>query len=120
MTGRPRKILSLKSQSPQDRDAHAITILARTIEEKQCARWTYNRTDMLAAPQAIYRRNDSLYCDAVVIERDGVSPVEYKLGSFRLAGMLAVKPIVTPADYWPHLDLTDSRYASIIAARGEE
>jgi hypothetical protein len=119
MTDQPRKTLRLNIASPQDRDTQAMAILVRAIEAKQCASWTYNRLRMLAAPQILYRRHDNLYCDAVVIEHDGKTPREEKLGSFRLAGMIAVKSLQQPAPFWPHRDLANSRYSSILAVRDD-
>ncbi|QHD67947.1 hypothetical protein GS397_13475 [Sphingobium yanoikuyae] len=120
MTDQPRKTLRLNMESPQDRDVQTMAILVRSIEARHCASWMYNHLKILAAPQILYRRNDNLYCDAVVIQHDGKAPREEKLGTFRLAGMTAVKSIARLALFWPHRDLANSRYGSILFVRDDE
>jgi len=113
---RPKLSLRLGSKTPEQKEADAAALLTRAIEEHLGVRWIYNRTLMRAAPQLLYRKNDSLYCDAVVIERDGAAPAETKLGSFNLAGLsgLTLTEQVYPA--WPDIDRSDARYQGGILA----
>ena len=113
---RPKLSLRLGSKSPEQKEADATALLTQAIEQHLGVRWTYNRTLMRAAPQLLYRKNDSLYCDAVVIERGGAAPAETKLGSFNLAGLsgLALTEQVYPA--WPDIDRNDARYQGGILA----
>lgn len=114
---RPKLTLRLASKSPEQKEADAIALLTQAIRQNLCVRWTYNRTHMRAAPQILYRKNDRLYCDAVVVERNGAAPAELKLASFNLAGLdgLLLTPQVHPA--WPALEVGDLRYAAGILAR---
>ena len=113
---RPKLTLRLDSKSPEQKEADATALLTQAIQQHLCVRWTYNRTHMRAAPQILYRKNDKLYCDAVVVERNGAAPAELKLASFNLAGLdgLLLTPQVHPA--WSALKLGDARYAGGILA----
>jgi hypothetical protein len=113
---RPKLSLRLGSKSPEQKETDATTLLTQAIKQHLGVRWIYNRTLMRAAPQLLYRKNESLYCDAVVIERDGAAPAETKLGSFNLAGLsgLALTEQVYPA--WPDIDRNDARYQGGILA----
>ena len=55
---------------------------------------TYNRGEVTPAPHAIYTRHDEIYVDATTLERDGKPPKEEKMGSFKLAGLGALR--ITP------------------------
>ncbi|MET0238792.1 MAG: hypothetical protein ABW184_02745 [Sphingobium sp.] len=57
------------------------------IALRKCLRATYNRATVLLAPHVLYKRNDSLFIDAVTISRDDKPPREEKIGSFNLAGL---------------------------------
>lgn len=114
---RPKLTLRLGSKPPKQKEADATALLTRAIEQHVCVRWTYNRTQMRAAPQILYRKNDSLYCDAVVVERNGAAPAEQKLASFNiggLGGLMLTQQVHAP---WPEIDAGDERYASGILAR---
>lgn len=117
----PRKILSLQpsTKTPEERDAEALALLTLAIGRKQCVRWTYNQVDMEAAPQAVYLKKESLYCDAVVTHRNGIKSKELKLGSFRLSGLKGIKLSENGSELWPDIQLSDGRYGVIIAAWGQ-
>lgn len=114
-----RKTLSLRlnGASSEEREAQAAAVLTEAIGRQSCARWSYNRTLMLGAPQILYRKNDALHCDAVVIERNGVLVVERKLGSFKVAGLSNVSLTSEPFARWPEIDLADPRYADGVVLR---
>lgn len=61
--------------------------LLEAIALKKCVVATYNRVQMKLAPYILYRRNDSLYIDAVALEKAGQPPREIKLGAYHLAGL---------------------------------
>ena len=69
-----------------------------------------------AAPQILYRKNDRLYCDAVVVERNGAAPTKLKLASFNLAGLDGVLFTQQIHPAWSGLELGDARYAGGILA----
>jgi hypothetical protein len=113
---RPKLRLRLAIPSPEQ-PADIAARLTKAIEQKACVRWTYNRLSILAAPQVLYRKNEGIYCDAVVLERDGKMPLETKLASFNLAGLTRVKLTGDPAEPAPDLDLAEARYQGGILAR---
>ena len=61
--------------------------LFEAIALKKCVLATYNRVEMKLAPHILYKRNDSLFVDAVAVEKAGQPPREVKLGAFNLAGL---------------------------------
>jgi hypothetical protein len=114
---RPKLTLRLGNKSPEQKEADTIALLSQAIQQHLCVRWTYNRTHMRAAPQILYRKNDRLYCDAVVVERNGAAPAELKLASFNLSGLdrLLLTQQVHPA--WSGLEFGNTRYAGGILAQ---
>jgi len=117
---RPKLTLRLGSKSPEQKQADAIALLAQAIQQRLHVRWTYNRTHMRAAPQILYRKNDGLFCDAVVVERNGATSPEPRLASFNLAGLdgLLLTQQIHPAG--SALDAGDPRYAEgVVAQVGE-
>jgi hypothetical protein len=62
-------------------------IIFEAIVRKTCVRATYNRTDILFAPHAIWMRHGDLFVDGVTIQLNGKPPREPKLGTFKLIGM---------------------------------
>ncbi|WP_342251249.1 hypothetical protein [Sphingomonas sp. OTU376] len=113
-----RKKLSIRSPSADAgrKEAEAAALLAQAMEHHLCVRWFYNRTLMLAAPQILYRKNDSLYCDAVVTERGGMTVLEQKLGSFNIAGLNSVALTTEAFTPWEPIDLSDDRYRAGVVA----
>jgi hypothetical protein len=65
----------------------ASPTLLEAIALKKCVTVTYNRVRMKLAPHILYKRNDSLYIDAVALEKAGQPPRELKIGAFNLAGL---------------------------------
>jgi hypothetical protein len=65
----------------------ANPLLLEAIALQKCINVTYNRVQMKLAPHILYQRNDSLYVDAVALEKAGLPPREFKLGAFNLAGL---------------------------------
>ena len=66
-------------------------ILLEAIVKLQAVAATYNRTELTLAPHILYTRHGDLHVDAVTLERDGRPPKEEKLGTFKLAGLSAVR-----------------------------
>ena len=65
-------------------------LLLEAIALKKYVRATYNHVEMKLAPHILYKRNDSVYVDAVATEKGGQPPRERRLGAFNLAGLNAV------------------------------
>ena len=114
---RPKLTLRLGGKSPEQRQADSTALLTQAIQQCLSVRWTYNRTHIRAAPQILYRKNDSLYCDAVVVERNGAALPESKLASFNVAGLdgLLLTQQIYPT--WTALDAGDPRYAGGVLAQ---
>lgn len=72
----------------------ATPVFLEAIVKRQCVAATYNRTEVTLAPHILYTRHGDLHVDAVTLERDGKPPKEMKLGTFKLAGLSAVR--ITP------------------------
>ena len=96
--------------SPPPPPASTPTIF-EAIVKLQCVAATYNRGDVTLAPHAVYTKHGELHIDAVTIERDGKPPKEVKLGTFKLAGLGAVR--LTPRRFSPNrqFNAKDAKYA---------
>ncbi len=66
-------------------------ILLESIALKTIVVATYNKTRMKLAPHILYTRNDSLFVDAVALEKEGAAPRQKKLGSFKLDGLSEIE-----------------------------
>ena len=60
---------------------------------------TYNKGTVTIAPHILYTRHGEIYVDAVTVERDGKPPREEKIGTFKLAGLGALR--ITPRRFQP-------------------
>ena len=69
----------------------ATPVFLEAIVKQQAVAATYNRTDVTLAPHVLYTRHGDLHVDAVTIDRDGKPPKEEKVGTFKLAGLSAVR-----------------------------
>ena len=85
-------------------------VVFEAIVKQQCLAATYNRGEVTLAPHAIYTKHGEIHVDAVTLERDGKPPKEIKLGTFKLAGLGAVR--MTPRRFQtsPVFDRADARY----------
>jgi hypothetical protein len=88
-----RKRLTLRAP---EQDVDAPSLFRRAIEDRICVRATYNRTAIKLAPHALYTRHGDFFVDGVVLERNGEPPREPKLGTFKLAGLTALRPTRSP------------------------
>ena len=89
----------------------ATPVFLEAIVKKQAIAATYNRMLVTLAPHILYTRHGDLHVDAVTLERDGRPPREEKIGTFKLAGLSAVR--LTPRRF-PMSGLfnaADERYA---------
>lgn len=84
--------------------------ILEAIALRICLSGSYNRAPVILAPHVLYRRNDSLFIDALTIERDGQPPRETKFGSFNLAGLTDVAVTGTPFDASPLFNRMDPKY----------
>lgn len=78
-------------QGEQATPTGPVPTVFEAIVRMRCLSATYNRTDVTLAPHIIYTRHDDLFVDGVVVERDGKPPKEPKVGTFKLAGLGAVR-----------------------------
>ena len=74
-------------------------LFLEAIVKQQAVAATYNRTALTLAPHILYTKHGDLHVDAVTLERDGRPPKEEKLGTFKLAGLSAVR--LTPRRFAP-------------------
>ena len=88
----------------------ATPLFLEAIVKRQTIAATYNRVEVTLAPHILYTRHGDLHVDAVTLERDGRPPKEEKLGTFKLAGLSAVR--ITPRRFVPlAFDAGAERYA---------
>lgn len=66
-------------------------VLMEAIVKKQAVAATYNRVELTLAPHILYTKHGDLHVDAVTLDRDGKPPREEKVGTFKLAGLNAVR-----------------------------
>ena len=66
-------------------------IILEAIVRKHAIAATYNRVEMTLAPHILYTKHGDLHIDAVALERDGKPPKEIKLGTYKLAGLPAIR-----------------------------
>lgn len=101
-------------RSPAEPAAGAPAIIFEAIVKLRAVAATYNRGDVTLAPHAIYTRHGELYVDATTLERDGRPPKEEKLGTFKLAGLgalrLTPRRFMTSSLFLAH----DPKYAGVL------
>ena len=68
---------------------------------------------MTLAPHILYTRHNELYVDAVTVDRDGRTPREVKLGTFKLSGLTGLTRVDRGFAREPIFDPGDSRYAGV-------
>lgn len=107
------KTLSLNqgAQAPAAAEIDGCLLLEQAIANRLYVRWTYNRTQMEAAPHVLYRKKSGVYLDAIVTERAGEIPSEMKLGSFKLTGLTNLAIVNKAFSPSPDIDPADARYA---------
>lgn len=74
----------------------AMSLLRQAIGWHRCVRTTYNKRTVTLAPHIVFARHDELYLRAVTVEQEGRKPREWKLGTFKIAGLGPVIPTSTP------------------------
>lgn len=57
------------------------------IVRRACVTATYNRTEVVLAPHAVWTRHGDMFVDAVTVRLNGRAPREVKLGTFKLIGL---------------------------------
>lgn len=65
-----------------------VPTVFEAIVRKKCLGATYNKMHIVLAPHIIYTRHGELYVDGVVLEREGKPPREFKVGTFKLIGLV--------------------------------
>ena len=105
----PRPTLSPRGAGKPDTPE---TMLGAALRSLTCVRAVYNRNTILLAPHALFRRNDDLFVDGVVIERDGQPPREPKLGTFKLDGLKDLAPATARFEPSPLFDPEAEKYSS--------
>ena len=53
---------------------------------------------MVVAPHVLYTRRGDYFFDGVALEKNGLTPLEYKLGTFKLAGLRDLVPSSRPSE----------------------
>ena len=93
--------------------ANANTMLLQAIALRKCVGVTYNKTRMILAPHILYTRHDDVFVDAIALERDGQPPKEFKVGTFKIAGLNDVE--VTDRSFQPDkiFNANDIKYEGV-------
>jgi hypothetical protein len=92
----------------------APTNIFEAIALQKCLIATYNKMVVKLAPHILYTRHDEMFIDAVTIERDGRSPRELKLGTFKLSGLGNIGVVDEPFEAMHGLyDETDGKYKGV-------
>jgi hypothetical protein len=78
---------TLKLRIPQTSETAQSQVLRVAIKGQTLVRAVYNGTTIKLAPQRLYAKPGGDYVDGVVVERDGQSPRETKIGSFKIDGL---------------------------------
>lgn len=86
-------------------------LFLEAIVKRQALAATYNNVELTIAPHILYTRHGDLHVDAVTIDRDGKPPREVKLGTFKLAGLNAVRLTPRRFDASALFDPAAERYA---------
>ncbi len=80
------------------------------IVRKACVTATYNRTDVLLAPHAIWTRHGDMFVDAVTVRLNGNPPRETKLGTFKLIGLSNIGRTDEPFEVFHEFNPIDDKY----------
>ncbi len=93
--------------------ANANTLLLQAIALRKCVAVTYNKTRMILAPHILYTRHDDVFVDAIALEREGQPPKEFKIGTFKLAGLNDIE--VTDRSFQPDkiFNANDIKYEGV-------
>ncbi|RYD24556.1 MAG: hypothetical protein EOP89_11160 [Lysobacteraceae bacterium] len=65
-----------------------VPTVFEAIVRKKCLTATYNKLPIVLAPHIIFTRHGEMYVDGVVLEREGKPPREFKVGTFKLIGLV--------------------------------
>ena len=98
----------------------ATPLFLEAIVKRQALAATYNNVAVTLAPHVLYTRHGDLHVDAVTLERDGRPPREVKLGTFKLAGLGAVRLTPRRFDASALFDPRAERYVgeTVMAVQG--
>jgi len=116
----PRKTLSIKPAIALDANqprTPSADLLAEAIRRKLCVSAVYNKTTMQIAPHILYTRHDEPFLDGVVLLRDGKTPAELKLGTFKLTGLNSLSLTVDNFSVQPLFDAADAKYEGVTLAK---
>ena len=83
------------------------------IALRKCVSARYNRLAVTLAPHILYTKHDELHVDAVTLEREGQKPKEYKIGTFKLAGLSEVALTDRTFEPDPVFEPEAERYAGV-------
>ncbi|WP_174279010.1 hypothetical protein [Sphingomonas bacterium] len=89
----------------------ATPLFLEAIVKRHAVAATYNNVAVTLAPHILYTRHGDLHVDAVTLERDGKAPREVKIGTFKLAGLNAVRLTPRRFDASALFDPAAERYA---------
>ncbi|WCT73019.1 hypothetical protein PQ455_15485 [Sphingomonas naphthae] len=101
---------------PTPADADPVPLLTDAIATRRAIEAVYNRDTIRLAPHVLYRRDDTLFLDGVVMQRNGAPPREAKLGAFRLTGLTRLR--MAPDSFAPiaTFDPAEERYGDNVVA----
>ena len=109
-----RRTLSIRS-APLDvapeANAEIPPVFREAVSRRMCVAAVYNKLGVEIAPHALYLRHGDLFIDGVVVEREGKTPAELKLGTFKVAGLSGVTLTARRFDPQPVFDPADAKYA---------
>lgn len=86
-------------------------VVFEAIVRRRALAATYNRAEVTLAPHILYTRHGELHVDAVTLDRDGKPPREVKIGTFKLAGLGALRLTPRGFDINPLFQQSDAKYA---------
>lgn len=100
------------TDKPQASEASPALVMEAIVKQQAIA-GTYNRADVTLAPHILYTKHGDLHVDALTLERDGRPPREAKIGTFKLAGLGAIR--LTPRRFEASalFDARDAKYADV-------
>ncbi len=85
-------------------------LILEAIALRRCIEVTYNRMRMKLAPHVLYSRHGDLFLDAVAVEREGRTPAEARLGTFKVAGLQIAEVVARSFQPLPGFDAGDQKY----------
>ena len=90
---------------------HAPPTILEAIVKQLAVAATYNGSEIILAPHVLYTKHAQLYDDGVLIERDGKTPKEAKVGAYKIAGLSPLRITARRFTPSPLFDAAAEKYA---------